>query len=245
MFLKIFNWNVNGIRSILKKDIYKNQKIYEYTNTFDILAFQEIKVCINVFENFHDFKYQYINGNCNGRGGTAILTKIKPIKVVYDLNLLKISGRCIHLEFKEFHFITVYQVNSGSNLKTLDNRIEWDTEFYKYLKKLKNKKVIISGDFNVVYNKEGTWNFDKQYNKIAGVTKIEMDNFKKLQTIIPIIPPKISGYTYFSYRFPKFKSLNKGMTLDYIMSNIKGTTTILNEIVGSDHLPIVFKFKIN
>jgi exonuclease III len=46
MELKIFSFNLNGIRAFLKKNIYKEQNFIEYINSNDytIIGLQEVKV---------------------------------------------------------------------------------------------------------------------------------------------------------------------------------------------------------
>ena len=44
------------------------------------------------------------------------------------------EGRVIALDFKTFYLVTVYTPNSGSELKRLAYRQQWDTDFLSYLK---------------------------------------------------------------------------------------------------------------
>lgn len=254
MELKIFNFNLNGIRAFLKKEIHKGQSFEEYikNNDYTIISLQEIKInkkSIHVIDQFlpEYYPYKYTTTTPNSRAGVSILSKIQPLNVTYDLNETEpiFKGRAIDLEFKDYHYISVYQINSGENLKTLNNREIWDKNFYNYIKKIK-KRVIISGDFNVIENENGTWNFKQQYNKISGITQIEMDNFQKLLTLVKIVQPKKKEYTYFNYR-TKSRQYNKGMTIDYflISSGFKNPKIkVLSEITGSDHIPLTLTIEV-
>jgi len=245
--MKILSWNINSLKSIINKYIYKNEKFIDFVNkrNYDIIGFQEVKINVNnlnLFNNtFNNYPYKYVSGTLNTRAGIIVLSKIKPNKITYDLGS-KISffkGRAIDLEFTDFHFICIYQINAGEHLKTLDKRDIWDKHFFDYIKKIK-KRVIICGDMNCIgYEKPNAWNFEKIYNKKACATKLELDNFEKLLTLVKNIKPKKFYYTYFSYRFNS-RETNRGLRLDYFLvsKEIKGKTKVLDNVYGSDHLPL-------
>lgn len=244
--MKILTWNINSLKSIINKIVYKNINFIEFINkkNYDILGFQEVKVNVNDMSLFNDtfnnYPYKYISGTHNTRAGIIVLSKIKPKKVVYDLGskIIFFKGRAIHLQFEDFHFICVYSVNAGEHLKTIENKIIWDKHLYNYIKKL-NKKVILCGDLNCVGDSLGAWNYTRVFNKKAGVTKIEIDAFNKLLGLLKNIKPKKFYYTYFSYRFNS-RETNRGMLLDYFLvsKEIKGKTKILSDVYGSDHVPL-------
>ncbi len=48
----------------------------------------------------------------------------------------------IALEFDSFYLVTVYTPNSGSELKRLDYRQDWDTAFLAYLKNPADREYI-------------------------------------------------------------------------------------------------------
>lgn len=261
--MKILSYNVNGLRAILKKDnIIDNKKSKNNTfenfitkNDFDIVCLSEIKISCqhsNILNNIlPQYKYKYYNicDNTSSRNGVCIFSKIKPININYDLNHNK-EGRFIELEFEKFYLVFVYNPNSGAKLERLKFRTEdWDVQLLKKLNLLKKKKeVLLCGDLNVIPDEHGTYNFKTQHNKLAGVTDNEMNNFNKLLNngFINIQPKKIK-YTYFSYRF-QARKYNKGMILDYFISTPKlikkiKNIKILNNIYGSDHLPILLTIK--
>lgn len=255
--IKIFNWNVNGLRAILKKEIINNITFEKFIekNDYTIVALQEVKLSENskgVLDNIlHGFPYRYSSLTNNSRSGVVVFSKIKAKNVIYDLNQKdhRFKGRVITLEFDKFYYTNVYQPNSGEKLKNLSFRSnEWDPIFRKLmLKLLKNKEIIMSGDMNVVENYLGTWNFKKHLNKLAGVTQIEMDNFQLLLKDFVLV--KINdGYTYFSYRF-KARQYNKGLTIDHFLiskslnKNVK-SIELLDKVYGSDHLGIVLTLKL-
>jgi len=265
MKIKICNWNINGIRSLLKKESVKKHNILSFENfcdSFDIVALQEIKVnekSVNVlYDNFKSFKWKYYAITNNSRSGVSIFSKIKPDLIIVDPFVCSGNclGRYIEAHFNKFILINVYQPNSGAGLKTLSFRIEtWDVLFRERIRKIitenPKKEIIICGDFNVIHDPDKTYNFKSQYNKLAGVTEVEMKNFKELlkqckliDVFSKLFPGEIK-YTYFSQLF-KAREYNKGMTIDYILSSRPKNKTaitnikIMDEIYGSDHIPISF-----
>lgn len=90
------------------------------------------------------------------------------------------EGRVITLEFPEFYFVTVYTPNSQSELARLEYRMQWETDFLAYLKKLEEKKpVIFCGDLNVAH-KEIDLKNPKTNRKNAGFTDEEREKFGEL-----------------------------------------------------------------
>lgn len=265
MKISIFNWNLNGIRALLKKQVYQidtdisiNFEEFVTANNFTIVSLQETKINdIHLIDHvLPDYNYRYSTVTKNSRSGVTVLSKLKALHVTYDLNVsnnLQFKGRCVHLEFDIFHYIAVYQPNSGAGLKTLKFRTEeWDPKFKEYLEKIRNgptaKELIISGDFNVVQNELGSYNFKQQRNKIAGVTDIEMYNFKVLTHALDleIVPNK--RFTYFTYLF-KSRESGKGMLIDYFLVTAKlfkkvKKMEVLSDVYGSDHIPLLLEIEV-
>jgi len=165
--MKILTWNVNGIRAILKKEFIIDNKISK-TNTFinylhdtkaDIICFNETKISeVQMKEltilstSLYPYQYHTHSIKKAGYSGVSIYSKIEPIKEIKTFE--DPEGRIICLEFSKFYFIATYIPNSGSQLKRLSYRTKiWDTQFYKYIKKLMSTKlVIVAGDLNVANN---------------------------------------------------------------------------------------------
>ena len=153
--VKIVSWNVNGIRAIIKKNFINDVNKLN----LDIICLQETKANVEETKTalsiFNEYQI-YANSSKAKKGysGTAILTKIKPIKIIYDINveIHDQEGRVILLEFDNFNLINVYVPNSGQELKRIEYRKIWDKDFLNYCISLnKNNPLIITGDFNVAH----------------------------------------------------------------------------------------------
>ncbi|KZZ31771.1 exodeoxyribonuclease III, partial [Oleiphilus sp. HI0085] len=185
-----------------------------------------------------------------GYSGTAILTKHAPISVQYDMGIEEHDqeGRVIAAEYDGFYLVTVYTPNSGSELKRLPYRQEWDKDFNDYLKKLEESKpVILCGDLNVAHKDIDLARPKPNYNKSAGYTQAEIDGLDRyvasgfIDTYRELNPETVK-YSWWSYRAGA-RAKNVGWRIDYFLAsqslrdNIKAAD-ILNDIMGSDHCPV-------
>ncbi len=252
--MKIVSWNVNGIRAIIKKDF--NRSITEINP--DILCLQETKAQKHEVEKtlspFLENYQLFVNeAEKKGYSGVALLTKQQPKSVTYGMNMPKFDteGRIICVEYESFFLVTVYTPNAGQGLKRLDFKHEWDIAFKNYVKVLNAKKpVIICGDLNVAHQAIDLKNDKSNYNKTAGYTQIEIDDFSNLlsEGFVDVFrhfyPDKIQ-YTYWSYRF-KARERNTGWRIDYflvserILDKVKDIQ-VLDQYFGSDHCPVAME----
>lgn len=266
MTIKILTWNINGIRSIIKKNNIINNKKSK-NNTFfnyiqkedpDIICLNELKICNDKYDKniLSEYKYQCINLSCEKKGyaGVSIYSKIKPI---LSCKKFESSGRYSMMEFDKFILICVYVMNSGDKLKNLDKRHIWNNLFLNKIKELQkkyNKEIIITGDLNVINNSKDTYNYKQQRNKISGVSDIEMNDFQNFLKETKLLDTwyilsDTHKFTYFTYRF-KSRIYNKGMRIDYFLTSYNFLKYIKNieikdNIYGSDHLPIILNFNIS
>jgi exodeoxyribonuclease-3 len=252
---KIVSFNVNGIRAIMKKDFERDMKALDA----DILCLQETKAqddqVTEALTTFTDYHLVSNSATKKGYAGTAILSKEKPLNVIYDIGVEEHDdeGRVIAAEFDEYFVVVVYVPNSGSALKRLDYRTAWDNAFLNYLKGLEKKKpVIVCGDFNVAHKEIDLARPKANYNKHAGFTQKEIDGMDAftssgfIDTYRMLHPDEIK-YSWWSYRGGA-RDRNVGWRIDYflISESLKQSVKkaeILNEVKGSDHCPVLLEIK--
>lgn len=253
--MKIVSFNVNGIRAIMKK---------EFTSSVDalnpdILCLQETKAQdLQVEEALASINGFHLSANSakkKGYSGTAILSKVKPLSIQNDMGIAKHDeeGRVICAEFEDFYLVNVYVPNSGSDLKRLSYRQEWDKDFNAYLKELeKNKPVVVCGDFNVAHQDIDLANPKPNYNKSAGYMQEEIDGMNAylgngfVDTFRHFHPEQVK-YSWWSYRAGA-RERNVGWRIDYFLVSEAflphvSNAEIHNEIMGSDHCPVSINVK--
>jgi len=246
--MKIVSWNVNGIRAIYKKGFLD----WLITTNADIVCLQEIRaqkeeIPADLLEpkNY----YSYFNPAVKkGYAGVAVYTKEKPLKVVNKLGLKRFDqeGRILILEYPHFTLINLYTPHGGRQKENLNYKLEVHKYLLNYLKRIKNKNVILIGDFNIAHqeidlarpkqNKNNimfTQEERKQIDKIINLGFI--DSFR-------VFNKKSGNYTWWPY-FVNARERNLGWRIDYtfvskkLSSKLK-SALVLNKVMGSDHCPI-------
>lgn len=254
--MKIISFNVNGIRAISKKTFFEDM---ESVNP-DVICLQETKASVEQVKetvekqmsDYHIYANQAVK---KGYSGTAILSKIEPIGVTYDMGIEEHDqeGRVTCAEFEDYYVVSVYVPNSKNDLSRLDYRQKWDADLLSYSKNLEKKKpVIICGDFNVAHRDIDLARPKANYDKSAGYTQKEidgLDNFTSngfVDTFRELNSDKVK-YSWWSYRGGA-RDRNVGWRIDYLLASESLTDKIseayiLNEVLGSDHCPLGITIK--
>ena len=245
--MKLISWNVNGLRAILSKG-----NLIEFMNKEkpDIMAFQETKMQEDQLTYNFDGYYRYMNSaERKGYSGTMVLTKEKPLNVIYDFKGKDhpLEGRVITLEYEDFYFVCAYVPNSKDGLTRIDYRMHWEDDLRKHLKSLDKKKpVIYTGDLNVAHNEIDLKNPDDNHFS-AGFSDQEREKFTELlnsgfiDTFRYLYKDSIK-YSWWSYR-ARARERGVGWRIDYfVVSNrfidkVKDSL-IYDNIEGSDHCPV-------
>lgn len=248
--MKLVTFNVNGIRSIIKKsfieDFYRiNPDIMSINET----KFSEDNHTIFPFEP-QGYHIYWTNSKLRkGYSGVAVFTKVIPLSVRYGLEHGEYDdeGRVITLEFNTFFYVACYVPNSGDGLKRLNYRMEFEDKMLNYLLSLrKNKPVIYAGDLNVAHQEIDIYN-PRGLDGLAGYTIEERSCLSRLlrydfvDAFRHFYPQQVQ-YTWWSYMFSA-RLKNNGWRIDYfivdksIISKVKDCH-ILNDVYGSDHCPV-------
>ena len=245
--MKFISWNVNGLRACMGKGFEEYFKVVDA----DIFCLQETKLQEGQIDFAPEGYYSYWNyAEKKGYSGTALFTKTKPLSVTYGIGIEAhdTEGRVITAEFEDYYFITCYTPNSQNELKRLDYRMEWESDFLAYLKKLEeNKPVILCGDLNVAVEEIDLKN-PKTNRKNAGFTDEEREKMRTLlkngftDTFRYFYPDRTDIYSWWSYRFSA-REKNAGWRIDYFivsdaLKERLESADIHTEILGSDHCPV-------
>ncbi|KAN0076914.1 Endonuclease/exonuclease/phosphatase [Tylopilus felleus] len=263
--LRLVTWNVCGLAAAQRKGF----KYYVEAEDPDILVLTETKVNNEPVDPVISARFPYRTWAISDKktyGGTAVLSKIKPISVTKILpghpNPEQVKGRLVTLEFEGCYVVCTYVTNAGQNLKTLKEKNVWNEHFTTYMRDLDKKKPVIwTGDMNVAPTAKDLANPSTNWNKTPGYTLDETEAFRNILDApdSPEGTPKFVDvwrarhpgdrhYTYFSYRFNcRMKGI--GWRLDMfvlserIVEKVK-MCEIRSEIYGaSDHVPVVMEIE--
>lgn len=265
--LRIYSWNVNGIRAVLKKGALQEFIAKERP---DILCLQETKAqegqAVTEFEGYTEY---WNSASKLGYSGTAIFTKIKPLNVVkgFPENFAKKynfidsetrdsadEGRVLAAEFDKFWLVTVYTPNGKDDLSRISLREKhWDPAFLAYCKELeKTKPVVFCGDLNVAHTEDDLANPKPNRGK-KGFTDEERKGFQNFLDagFIDTLRLFYQGnghYTWWSH-FANARARNVGWRIDYFLtsSTLKNkikAAAIHPKVLGSDHCPVSIELDI-
>jgi exodeoxyribonuclease-3 len=251
--MKIYSWNVNGLRAINKKG-FKEWVVDEEP---DILCIQETKIQDNQLtdelRNIEGYKSCFSFAEKKGYSGVAVFSKIEPKSVKYGIGIERFDseGRILILEFDGFILLNIYFPNGQMNEERLNYKMEFYDAILDYCNNLVNeeKKLVICGDYNTAHNEIDLKN-PKSNAKRSGFLPIEREWIDKfisngyIDTYRRINPDKVE-YSWWSYRF-NARANNAGWRIDYhfvsenLFSSVKDAK-ILTEVYGSDHCPVVLE----
>ncbi len=265
--IKLYSWNVNGIRAVVKKDTFVP---FVEKHQPDILCLQETKAQQGQAEiDLSGYEEYWNSAEKKGYSGTAIFTKIKPLAVINGLpaGLAKKyglvadgygdpgkEGRVIAAEFEKFYVVTVYTPNAKDDLSRIPLRHkQWDPAFLAYCKELERKKpVIFCGDLNVAHTEEDLARPKENRGK-KGFTDEEREGFGKFIDAgfidtLRLFKKGNGHYTWWTH-WANARARNVGWRIDYFLvsSSLKDkikSADIHADVMGSDHCPVSIKLAV-
>jgi len=253
--MKLFSWNVNGIRSIYKKGFIN---WIEKENP-DILCVQETKAheeqLTEELKNIKGYFSYFSTPEKKGYSGVALFSKVKPERVEFNLGNEKFDreGRIIKAKFKDFTLFNIYFPNGGMSTDRLKYKLEFYEEILLIFKELldKGEKIIVCGDVNTAHT-EIDLARPKDNSKVTGFLPIEREWIDRLLGIgfidsFRMFNSEGDNYTYWNMQ-TRARERNVGWRIDYffISENIKNNVSsakIYSEVMGSDHCPIELNIK--
>ncbi|MDO4759295.1 MAG: exodeoxyribonuclease III [Candidatus Saccharibacteria bacterium] len=261
MPLKLYSWNVNGLRAVLRKHALQD---FLSVHQPDILCLQETKAKPGQAEtDLPEFTELWHSATRSGYSGTAIFTKTPPLN--YFNNFPKdfsstiqldsdtyghplSEGRIQTAEYPNFFLVNLYTPNSKPDLSRLSLREKfWDPIILEYLKFLETKKPVIAcGDFNAAHT-EIDLARPKSNTKSAGFTVAERQGITNLISAeffdsFRTLNPTAIRYTWWSH-WGNSRANNVGWRIDYFFLSQSLRPQLIaadihEQVLGSDHCPV-------
>jgi len=228
----------------------------------DLVCLQETKAQVHQLSDpvFHPKKWhtEYHDAQKKGYSGTAILSKLKPAKVICGLGIdwIDCEGRYLEYRFGNLSVISLYMPSGSSGDERQAFKIRMMDAFLPHLKKLRAAKrsVIICGDWNIGHTEADIRNW-RGNRKNSGFLPEERawigslfdthgycDAFRQL-------PQKEHEYTWWSQR-GQARAKNVGWRIDYQIASDDlaakvSKTRIYRDRVFSDHAPLIIDYDFN
>ena len=259
--LKIYSWNVNGIRAVANKGLFKPFMTSEKP---DIVCLQELKAKPEQIQlDLSKYEQFWYSADKPGYSGTAIISKPKPEQVIngFPQHIIdkfhvrgdiygdpNLEGRIVAAAYPDFWVVTVYTPNAKDDLSRLKLRhLHWDPAFLAYCKELeKSKPVIFCGDLNVAHTELDLANPKPNKGK-KGFTDEERQGFQAFIDAgfidtFRLFKEGNGYYTWWSH-FSNARARNVGWRIDYFLASKSLRSKIVAadihpQILGSDHCPI-------
>ena len=255
--MRIISWNVNGLRSVLRKGFLDWVK----KESPDILCLQEIKIQ----ESEIPFDLIYIDGynacfntsEKKGYSGVAVYSKVKPSNTRRELNLdeFDTEGRLLELEFPEFILMNIYIPHGARDKSKMSYKMEVFRKMQENLDRRTENgdNIVLTGDFNIAHeeidlarpkgninNTMFTFSERMQIGKILKLGYI--DSFREFHK-------EGENYSWWPY-YQNARERNLGWRIDYIFisESLKPkliNAFILTDVHGSDHCPVGMELSID
>lgn len=258
--MKLYSWNVNGIRAVHNKGLLTP---FIEQHQPDILCLQETKAQEHQSEvDLPEYTEHWNSAEKKGYSGTAIFTKPKPLEVINGIpdEFIKSSGlvadgygdankegRVIAAEYKDFYVVTAYTPNAKDGLVRIKLRQDWDKAMIAYCNDLqKIKPVVYCGDMNVAHTEDDLANPKANKGK-KGFSDEERAGFDAWLSAGFVDTLRLfkqgNGYYTWWTHWANARARNVGWRIDYFLvsESLKDkvkAASIHPDVMGSDHCPV-------
>jgi exodeoxyribonuclease-3 len=256
--MRVASWNINGIRSILKKGFLDWLK----SGDFDVVMLQEVKAHPEVLEEVGAFyeeagftSHHWASAQKSGYSGVLTLLKGEHGIVQSGIGILEFDseGRWLEVDVGTYTFINAYFPNSQRDHARLPYKLRFCGAALDRLRRLlrDGRVPVLAGDINIAHTEIDLAN-PKTNKDNAGFLPEERDWMTHFLSAgwIDVFRKFESGgghYTWWSYR-PGVRQKNIGWRLDHFFI-AKQHEENLNwmihqpEVLGSDHCPIAISVR--
>ena len=248
--MRIFSWNVNGVRAIEKKGFL------DWLDQIapDILCIQETKAhfeqlpdTLKDIDGYHGYWH---SGERKGYSGVATFSKKEPLHVQYGLGIEKYDkeGRVLITEFDDFLLYNIYFPNGQKD----EHRLQYKLDFYDDLLEILNEQVasgvnvLVGGDWNTAHEEIDLANpkANKNNSGFMSVERAQIDTYIENGYVdtFRLFHDEPERYSWWTYRFGA-RQRNIGWRIDNFFANQDFIENIVDadiheDVMGSDHCPV-------
>ena len=248
--LKLFSWNVNGLRAAEKKGFLD----WLYHSGGDVVAIQETKAnpdqLSEALTRPIGYQVAWCSAEKKGYSGVGTFSKAKPIVVSRGLGAERFDhdGRVLISDFERFVFFNIYFPNGGRGPEWVQHKLEFYRRFLEVVEGYtrQGRSVVVTGDVNTAYA-EIDLARPKENSKKSGFLpeeRVAMGEFFAaglIDTFRHVRPTDIK-YSWWDM-VTRARERNVGWRIDYFLVSSDLKDRILDadihpDVLGSDHCPI-------
>jgi len=249
--LKMFSWNVNGIRAAQRKGFLD----WLYQTSPDILCIQETKAHPDQLDDELKAPTNYLSywasAERKGYSGVALYSRSEPVSVQIGLGIEEFDreGRTIIADYGEFVLLMAYFPNGSRDHSRVPFKMAYKQAFLEICNRHRNngRSVIFCGDVNTAHREIDLARPTENRNS-TGFLPIErawIDQVVKegyIDTFRAMHPEQREAYSWWAY-WGKARERNVGWRIDYFFTSPDlggriAAAGIHADVLGSDHCPV-------
>ncbi|HKK69820.1 MAG TPA: exodeoxyribonuclease III [Candidatus Krumholzibacteria bacterium] len=254
--LRLFCWNVNGIRSVHRKGLLP----WLDATAPDVLCLQEIRAEPEQMDPAvaSPLGYHAVWNPSRARkgySGTGLLTRTEPLAVELGLGEeeFDIEGRTIVADYGDWVLLSAYFPNGRDDLSRVPYKLRFYELFLERCEEFRSqgKRVVFCGDLNTSH-REIDLARPKANVKNTGFLPEEREWIDRMveagyvDTFRHLNPDTEDAYTWWTMRGGA-RARNVGWRLDYFFVDSASTDRIVDarihaDVPGSDHCPVELVF---
>ncbi|MBS1518785.1 MAG: exodeoxyribonuclease III [Bacteroidetes bacterium] len=248
--IRIYSWNVNGIRAVQKKgfmDWFKKSK-------GNIICLQETKAqpeqIDDSLKEIRGYSSYWFSAEKKGYSGVAVYSDIEPKTVTNGFGnpAFDKEGRVIFAEYDKYVLANVYFPNGGRGPERIKYKLDFYDELFFFIeKKYRDRKgIIVTGDYNTAH-KEIDLARPKENTATSGFMPVEREWIDRLINLGYVdvfrkFNDKPGQYSYWD-QITRARERNVGWRIDYFLvsddfADRVTKAEIHSDIMGSDHCPV-------
>ena len=249
--LKMFSWNVNGIRAVQKKGFLD----WLYQTNPDVLCIQETKAHPDQLDDELIAPANYISywasAERKGYSGVALYSRSEPVSVQIGLGIEEFDreGRTIIADYGEFVLLAAYFPNGSRDHSRVPFKMAYKQAFLEICNRYRNdgRSVIFCGDVNTAHREIDLARPAENSNSTgflpverAWIDQVVEEGY--IDTFRTMHPEEREIYSWWAY-WGKARERNVGWRIDYFFTSPDlldriAAAEIHTEVLGSDHCPV-------